>query len=220
MSGKLKKFHSAKPLHRTSVLKREPKPKILIVCEGKVTEPTYFERFRQLHGNGLVDIKAIGGCGVPVSVVERAIEEQEKLRYSARKMRDSFEALFEVWAVFDRDEHPIGQVERAFELAAGNDISVAYSNPCFEVWGLMHFSCYSRPGHHKEVQTELKRSLRGYCHDDNPIIDPTSLEDKYIGAVGNARRAIGEREREGAIRGDPSTNVFELTERIRLFGRK
>lgn len=216
----MKKFHQAKPLSRSNAQKKEPRTKIVVVCEGKVTEPHYFEQFKAIHRNILVDVKTIGGCGVPVSVVERAIEERDNLRRAARKLRDSFEAVFEVWAAFDRDEHPCGQVQRAMNLANQNGVFVAYSNPCFEVWGLMHYSCYSRPGHHREAQAALKLQLDGYCHERNPIIDPRKLEPKYFSAVSNAQRAINLRSEEGTENGDPSTSVFLLTERIRLFGRQ
>jgi hypothetical protein len=149
--------------------RRTPRPEIVVVCEGKVTEPRYFTEFRALYGNSLVTVTAIGGCGVPVSVVQRAIEERHSRRQAARKSGDSFDTLYEVWAVFDRDEHPKEQVPEAFNLAVQHGINLAYSNPCFEVWGLMHFSCFDRPGHHHQAQALLKQQLDGYCHQMNPI---------------------------------------------------
>jgi hypothetical protein len=198
---------------------REPKPEIVVVCEGKVTEPRYFEDFKALSGNSLVTVTPIGGCGVPVSVVERAIEVKHERERAARRSRDSFDLRFEVWAVFDRDAHPDGQVPRAFALAEKNGVLVAYSNPCFEVWGLMHFACYARPGHHHECQAELRRQLHGFCHEKNPVFDVRLLERRYADAVRNAERALKERENEGTLHGDPSTSVFLLTERIRKYGK-
>ena len=144
------------------------KPKIVIVCEGKVTEPRYFNEFTDHHGNSLVSVTTIGGCGVPVCVVERAIEEKRSLAKIAKATKDSFDKRFEVWAVFDRDAHPQPQVPQALELARNHGIHIAYSNPCFEIWGLMHFSCAARPGSHQETQRQLKQKLDGYCHDKNP----------------------------------------------------
>lgn len=214
------KPHSAKSLKRKVTAIRSPKPTIIIVCEGKVTEPRYFQEFRALCGNNLVKIEAIGGCGVPESVVERAIEEKAHLAREARKSSDSFDRLFEVWAVFDRDQHPVGQVPAAIANAKKHDIGVAYSNPCFELWGLMHYSCYDRPGHHHETQRALKGVLHGYCHNNNPVFDTVALWGKYPDAVVNAQRALQKRVEEGRPGGDPSTTVFELTERIRKFGRQ
>lgn len=208
-------FRPVAKLERSSQGNRLPKPKIVIVCEGKKTEPTYFEDFKKSHSNGLVEVESIGGCGVPISVVERAIEERKQLQAKARKSRDSFDLFFEVWAVFDRDEHPVGQVPRALELAASNAIKIAYSNPCFEVWGLMHYKCCARPGHHHDTQSELKSLLKDYCHDTNPIFSLQILSPMYFDAVRNASRALAQREQEGHPSGDPSTTVHLLTERIR-----
>jgi hypothetical protein len=199
---------------------REPKPEIVIVCEGKVTEPRYFDEFRSFSGNSLVTVTSIGGCGVPVSVVERAICEKAERVSRARKSRDSFDLLFEVWAVFDRDAHPKRQVPDAISLAAQNDIQVAFSNPCFEVWGLMHFGIFNRPGHHHEAQAELKKALNGYCHEKNPVMDVRALWERYPDAVTNAERALAARAAEQTPQGDPSTGVHILTERIREFGKR
>ena len=214
----LRRFPASRPLTRKFGIKAA-RPLIVIVCEGRITEPYYFRDFKNLHGNGLVTVHAIGGCGVPDSVVERAIEEKENLRGVARKSKDSFESLYEVWAAFDRDDHPNDKVLRAMELARGNGINLAYSNPCFEVWGLMHFSCYAKPGHHHEVQQALKTMLTNYCHEKNPVLDVSSLAEKYNNAVRNSENALKNRYSEGIEGGNPSTTVHLLTERIRSFGR-
>lgn len=209
---------------RSALLKRRspnraPKPEIIVVCEGKVTEPQYFRDFRALSANSLVTVTAIGGCGVPVSVVERAIEVKQQREIAAKRSKDSFDLYFEVWAVFDRDSHPDGQVPRAFSLAEKHGVLIAYSNPCFEVWGLMHYLCYGRPGHHHECQAELKRQLSGFCHEKNPVMDVKALSKTYADAVRNAEKALKDREEERSPQGDPSTGVFRLTEQVRKHGK-
>ncbi len=195
------------------------KPKIVIVCEGKVTEPRYFNDFTDHHGNSLVTVTTIGGCGVPLCVVERAVREKHALTHTARRSKDSYDQQFDVWAVFDRDAHPKPQVPQAFALAKRHGIRIAFSNPCFELWGLMHFTCVARPGSHKQTQRELKRLLPRFCHEKNPILDFDVLIPKYTQALSNATQALKDRELEGQTNGDPSTTVFRLTEQIRQFGK-
>ena len=103
-----RRFREARPVERRISSQRTPRPEIIIVCEGKVTEPEYFKQLSTLWGNSLVRVRTIGGCGVPISVVERAIDERRALALRARKTRDSFDEVFEVWAAFDRDAHPDG----------------------------------------------------------------------------------------------------------------
>lgn len=213
-------FRVAKSLTRRALGSKSPKPKILVVCEGKITEPRYFKDFTDWCGNALVTVTTVGGCGVPISVVERAIGEKAQLIREARKSKDSFDDHFEVWAVFDRDAHPKPQVPQAIALANKNKIHIAYSNPCFELWGLMHYSCEARPGHHCETQKKLKTILDGYCHEKNPVLSFEQLRSKYTYAVSNSAKALRNRQDEGQIHGDPSTTVHFLTERIREFGKK
>jgi hypothetical protein len=194
---------------------RQAKFEIIIVCEGKRTEPEYFNAFKKELRKSLVKVTPIGGCGVPPSVVERAIQMKQEKSLEARRSRDSFDKNFEVWAVFDRDAHPGNQVTDAMTMAARNGINVAYSNPCFEVWGLMHFSIYNKPGHHHGTQADLKRVLTGYCHQNNPVMDLSLLMPRYFDAVKNAELALLRRSEEGREMGDPSTGVHVLTERIR-----
>jgi hypothetical protein len=149
-------------------------------------------------------VTTIGGCGVPLSVVERAVQEYDCRIKKKNKSTDSFE-IFEVWAVFDRDAHPEKQVPNAFKLAATNNIFVAFSNPCFEVWGLMHFSCFGKPGHHHEAQAVLKSKLPSYCHTKNPYIDALALHNRYSEAVRNSIQALDARKNEQNMNGDPST---------------
>ena len=214
-----RKFPNKGPLARTAKGFKRPKPTIVIVCEGKVTEPTYFKSFTECYSNTLVTVITIGGCGVPVSVVQRAIDQKHELTKLARLSKNSYDQQFEVWAVFDRDAHPKPQVPKALELARYNGIHTAYSNPCFELWGLMHFSCVAKPGSHQQTQRDLKRLLPSFCHERNPILPFDTLASRYAAAVVNAKRALKDRETENQPHGDPSTSVHLLTEQIRHFGR-
>ena len=51
----------------------------------------------------------------------------------SRRSKDSFEENDQVWAVFDRDEHP--RFDEAIALCDGHGVLVGRSNPCFELWG-------------------------------------------------------------------------------------
>lgn len=208
-------FPSTKPLERKKG-NRPPRKEFIIVSEGAVTEPFYFNRLQDLWRYPLLKIWVIEGAGVPTSVVARAIEVLDERKKEARRNQDSFER-FEVWALFDRDNFPAAMISEAFQLAQAHGIEVAHSNPCFELWGLMHFSCYARPGHHHDVHRALRDRIPTYHHDDNPRFCPKSLQDKYPQAVQNSAKALNDRLAEHTPHpvGDPSTTVHVLTERIR-----
>lgn len=206
---------SIKPLKRKAG-NRLPRTEFILVSEGSVTEPYYFNSLQDLWRYPLLKIRIIEGAGVPTSVVARAIDTLRERKNEARRNRDSFEK-FEVWALFDRDNFSPAMITEAFRLAKVNGIEVAHSNPCFELWGLMHFSCQARPGHHHDVHRALREQIPTYHHENNPKFCPKLLQEKYNQAVKNSEKALSDRLNEGTPHpeGDPSTTVHVLTERIR-----
>ena len=105
---------------------RRPAARIVVVTEGKKTEPGYLRVFSRLFRVPTVEVVPIGVGEDPRSVVERAIKEARSLVGDAASQRDA------VWAMFDRDDH--ATFEEARRLAADHGIPVAVSNPCFELW--------------------------------------------------------------------------------------
>ena len=132
--------------------------KYLIVCEGEVTEGLYFNGIRKNKRlpASLIDVRE--GYGVPLTVVRAAVAFKQENQTSSI---DSPENLFkEVWCVFDRDDHP--SIPAAFQLANANGIKIAFSNPCFELFIILHFRSYRRPEHRKKVASDLRIYIPGY----------------------------------------------------------
>src|SRR5882672_3860045 len=99
------------PRDRERALRRKaprlrPKLRILILCEGKVTEPLYFRAFRHKYRSQLVDIEVIPECGGPRTLVEQAAQKKKIAEKEAKRYRDPFLKYDEVWCVFDVDSHP------------------------------------------------------------------------------------------------------------------
>lgn len=67
---------------------RDPLPVILVVCEGKVTEPEYIEQFRLAHGVTTVRVHVVAPGGDPKALVQRAIEMRNEASREARRTRD------------------------------------------------------------------------------------------------------------------------------------
>ena len=100
-----------------------------------------------------------------------------------------------VWCVFDRDEHE--NVNVALDDARRNDISVGFSNPCFELWLLIHFEDQRAHIGRQDVVRKLRNYITGYeksmenCHDlvydfeDSAISRAENLRDWHRGN-GNA----------------------------------
>lgn len=198
----------------------DPKVEIYIVCEGKNTEPAYFERCAEHYGNGLVKVRPIPGAGVPLTIVQTAKELKDQLTRdrNKQKTKNSFDACFRVWAVFDRDEHP--EIERAMSIATESKIEVGFSNPCFEIWPLIHLVDYgSQDGRHA-VQKRLSLEMPNYDHERTAIIDFDLIKDNFDTALRRATKLQAARAAENCVNGCPTTNVGVLVEKIVQNGKK
>jgi hypothetical protein len=203
-------------LDRTQIyLKRraakiEPRKAIVIFCEGERTEPDYFEAYRRIHRNPLVRIEIQAAAGVPLTMVRSAVEYR---RSKKRTKRDSFAKNDEVWVVFDRDEHP--NVPEAIDMAEANGIKVAYSNPCFELWALLHYREHHAPDDRHQVQAHLCGCMARYDRHRRKDLDFGVMKDHTETAETRAERLVERRMQEGDPKGRPYTDVYKLTRSIR-----
>lgn len=115
----------------------DPKPdSYLIVCEGSKTEPLYFNElaeFIRIELEGRVDVPKI-----PTIEVSGEGEGTVALVHKAIEIRNRANFVYQhVWVVFDKDDFK--DFDEAISLARENAIEVAWSNPCFEFWILLHF---------------------------------------------------------------------------------
>jgi hypothetical protein len=190
----------------------DPKPIILIVSEGEVTEPEYLEGFAAACQNSRVRIETIGAAGVPRTVVTVARDKKKKAASRASREGDDFLAYDEVWCVFDVDDHP--EVQNALQMARDNGLLTAMSNPCIELWLYLHFA--DQPGlqHRDALMAKLQRHLPAYSK-NNKHIDITTFKSAYQVARDRAQRLeenASEADDEGR---NPTTGFWKLTESIR-----
>lgn len=75
----------------------------------------------------------------PMDLVEAAVKLKREKDKEARRWEQKYKPA--VWCLFDRDQH--SDVQRAARLAEANDVKVAYSHPCFELWRLLHYQDYT-----------------------------------------------------------------------------
>jgi hypothetical protein len=176
----------------------KPGDAFLIVTEGTVTEPVYFDLLvRDLH-LPLVRIEIQPGDGTdPKRVVLTAEREAKNQQHNARKgvlgIREP--AKFDhVWAVVDTDvavrNHIWNDVK---QLAAARKVELAHSTPCFEFWLLLHIVGFT-------TRTDLvdgtaaKRAVKDALGCDYSTNEETAIEaigtffSKWPEAVGHAER--------------------------------
>lgn len=128
---------------------------MLIISEGKDTEIDYFKNFNQKYVN--VDVKPLDRYSVgknksrktdPLNLVEKAIDYVENKYDINEKDGDR------IWCLMDIDlnynnpnpiDSRIQEIQKAFTRSedfrkrSTIKINLGLSNPCFELWYLLHF---------------------------------------------------------------------------------
>ena len=199
---------------RRSAPARDPATIMIVVTEGKKTEPRYLEMFKRIHvlphiGKSIFNLRIIPGIGVPMTVVDRAIQELQALQepLSGKGGKDS------VWAMFDRDEHP--EFEGAKDKARSKGVHLAVSDPCFEIWDIYHYQDRQGPIGRDQCQKRLEELCPSYDRNSGKIFnDKDIIKDKCCDAIRRAEKSLDSREREGDPEGNPSTSVHQLINAI------
>lgn len=203
-----------RPLRR-KIARRSPKKKFIIYTEGKNTEPDYFAALARTLRSTLIEIEIVGRVGVPLTVAKKAREHAVSLSRQKRR-RSSFESQDEVWAVFDRDEHP--EVASALDVCRGAAVGIAFSDPCFELWLILHLEDFDRPTDRHDVQAHFK----SLCSEYDPARGKSANFARFMALVSAAERRaelqLERRLQEGKSPVAPCTMVFHLTRRLRGSG--
>lgn len=202
---------------RKTQAKREPYPRILIVCEGSKTEPSYFLDARRTLKLSTANIEVAGReCGSsPATVVTYSVQKFEEDK--------DFDRVF---CVFDRDSHPDYDAARNRCL----DLRKRKSNgefcqftpitswPCFEFWLILHFQETSAPivgvGNRSPGDVALSTLQRLYPNYKKGAPGVfTDLRDKLPDAIRRAKQI-----NSGSFN-NPHTRIAELVEYLLSLGR-
>lgn len=204
MSRKLSELKRRKPF----IAERQ---RFILVCEGEKTEPAYFNALKNQYRGALISIEYVAPAGAPITIKDkvkaRMVELRREQRYNPSAKADT------VWAVFDQDEHL--KVAEAIVGCESAGAQVAYSNPCFEVWLILHYEDYHAADNHHQVQKRYQKL--------DPTYDPNGTKTPDCGLLMNAVQSAEllaeiqcqRRVEEDTPLGRPSTTVYKLTRAIR-----
>lgn len=195
------------------------KPTILIVCEGKNTEPSYFRQFKLSSA----DVKPIGEGYNTLSLVERAKVLSERRNYD------------QTWCVFDADPKPddpkqLQNFNEAIKLAEKYEFGIAYSHQAFEYWLILHFDDHqggamNRSAYKAKINKLIKPFHCFYDGTKSKIITDHFFElldgiDEKTGqarkdlAIKRAKRNYDLLEHVDPASEESSTTVFRLVEEL------
>lgn len=197
---------------------------VIVACEGEKTEYLYldawFTRMREelrLSKQSLV--LANHHHTNPTGVLEDLLSfrSADGLKYSDFQQR---------WIVIDRDEerpggggHTLRDFNAALEKARGQrkPVSVAWSNPCFELWYLLHFR-YQNTGTDRDLALrQLGQELGRPYEKNDPTMYATLLPNVET-ALRNARKLTADAGKRDLTpdQSNPCTTVHLLVEALRM----
>ena len=169
-----------------------------IFTEGK-TEKIYFNDFDLAN----VEVRCLGGGGVLHLVAEAKIYMKQS-KYSGYDY---------YWLVFDKDNNSAEDIQQAISIAEKCKISWCFSNPCFEIWFLLHFDYFHSPTTPEDLKERLvPKRIPGYTENMRGIFN--LLKDKQIVAVNYSKKLwpLDERSSQAKQLRDiyPATNADAL----------
>jgi hypothetical protein len=141
--------------------------------------------------------------------VETAKRKKHLANAEANREGDENLAYDSVWCVFDVDSHH--HIADAKQMASDNGIHLAISNPCFELWLLLHFR--DNPGMHDG--NAILAALTKFVPNYDKHVNYEVYSAGYLAAVSRAKQMADAAERDGESGRNPTTGVYELTELIR-----
>jgi RloB-like protein len=147
---------NSRPRSRSRRVSSRSNPlQFLVFCEGRKTENIYLTNWHRVYRERVIVRIAPHEHTTPFELAQAAASHRRRDLTEARRGRGA--AFDQYWCMFDVDEHP--KVPDAIELARANNINVALSSPCLELWFLIHFEDQTAYLDRKEAQKRSKAIL-------------------------------------------------------------
>lgn len=204
-----------RPLVRQSP-KLQKRKKLLIMCEGENTEPSYFNKFRCTTA----DVRVTGLGISSTELIQKTRRQPDLKQYD------------EVWCVYDRDDR-INSFNYSLQLATQYGFNVAYSIQAFEYWILLHFQEHNGGAlHRKECIGSINRHLKkfgcSFGESTGKIIDTKMfflMQSVEINtgttrqelAIKRSKRIYDSFDHKNPAMEESSTTVFKLVEELNKY---
>lgn len=186
---------------------RNRKKIICIGTEGRnKTERTYFSHFNQMNTEYVVHF-AKGNDTDPYKIATAV-----SASIGRPKDREKGDRAF---CVFDTDVDPKKQknIQDARSYCKEQKIEVIYSNPCFEIWYLLHYTYSTRAfNKNEEILSALAKYIQNYQKNQDYF---ESLLPKMKTAIKNAKRLEqyhAENHHLTEMTRNPSTQIYKIVE--------
>ncbi len=189
---------------------RKTKRVILVSFEGKnKTENIYLNNYANRDNN--YNIKIVYGNETdPINLVNQTIKKIKDLE---------LDLTYDVaYCIFDTDvdKNKEKSIEEAISIANENNIIPIISNPCVEIWFLLHYEYTTSKMNNNEVINRLKRYNSHYKKSYNIYKD---IELKTEIAIKNAKKLEKEHIKNNiklqSLESNPYTEIYKVVEELK-----
>jgi RloB-like protein len=192
---------------------RPSRIQLRVFAEGKKTEDIYLTNWHRLYREKVIVSIAAHQHTTPFELAQSAaIQRRQDLREARRGRGAAFD---EYWCMFDVDEHP--KIPEALDVAAANNISVALSSPCLELWFLLHFHDQVAYLDRHEAQKRSREALG--C---DKVLTQAALDllvENYDAARSRAQALQAKHFNDGSSKPwNPYSDAWELVDVIKTGG--
>lgn len=188
---------------------REGLPAVLIVCEGRETEPNYIE--------GLLDHLRVNPAAIRVERGDGRTDPVSLVKRAQKLFKDDGEFDL-VYVVCDGDSNRIGEARRQAEKTLSNSyrqktrVQIVANCPSIEFWLLLHFEYSAREFRNSnEAERELQGHLTDYQKNDRDIF--SKVRSGLDAACDRTQRLKQELRATGAS--GPDTDFPDLVAQLR-----
>lgn len=186
--------------------KRIQRRVIWVLTEGEQTEPAYLDMWAHHNTDVHLEIRDTGMS--PDALVRRAKAHK---RGQPRKQIDR--DFDEIWCVSDTDEHK--KLRDAIQDARQSGVEMVVSNPCFELWLVLHVQNQTGYIHRHDVQrlsekvglTNGKKIAETAHH---TLIDAFDIAKERAQTLDELHAG-----NDSPDRSNPSTDVWRLVDQLR-----
>lgn len=208
-----------------------------IYCEGKNTEPAYFNAFP--INTSEYKVEEVVGLGrqrtnLVMQIIEK-VKHDEIMHPSIDKGKyaKNYDEIRQIWCVFDMDTDASkgkdvvnNDFDNAIKLAKKHHLKVAYSNDSFELWLVLHFKYLKSKWTRKEYYNCLTKELNIKNYEENGKTKAfcntlyVRLLKNQFDAIKNAKKLATENIEILPSLQCPLTTVYELVEQLNISIRK
>lgn len=185
------------------------RPTILVACEGEQTEPNYVNGFfKDLCTKRIISPQSYAFA--PHQHTDPCGVLKDLLSYKRNGLRS--EDFTQKWIFIDRDEirtncgsgHTKENFNKAIADAKSKNVNVVWSNPCFEIWFLLHFEFRNTPVDRAELPAILSKHLETEYRKNHPDMY-SFLKPKFETAMNNAEKLLAKASNPSEA--NPATSI-------------